>query len=98
MRAASWNSAYHAALLAGLLAGCAAAPPEPKPAPFASSAASTLTPVNLNGYSAPFREGYADGCESAGSRSQRRHDDRYKTEADYMMGWNDGFSVCRKHR
>jgi hypothetical protein len=71
-----------------LLAGCAILP-EPKPSP---------APVNLSGYSSSFKEGYADGCESAGGRSQRRNEARFKTEADYMMGWNDGFSVCRKHR
>jgi uncharacterized protein YceK len=54
--------------------------------------------VNLRGYSDSFKQGYGDGCESAGSRSQRRNEGRYKTEADYMMGWNDGFSACRKGR
>ena len=87
------STAYHAALLSGLLTGCAAAPGS-KP----DSAPSAPASVNLSGYSAPFREGYTDGCESAGTRNQRRNDVRYKTEADYMMGWNDGFSVCRKHR
>jgi hypothetical protein len=95
MNAGSRKSTCHAALLAGLLAGCSVEPPAPKPT---QSVASGLTPVNLSGYSAPFKEGYSDGCTSAGARNERRNDIRYKTEADYMMGWNDGFSLCRKHR
>ncbi len=69
-----------------LLAACTAAP-GPKP-----------PQVNLGGYSEAFKQGYAEGCESAGARSQRRNEGRYKTEADYMMGWNDGFSACRRNR
>jgi hypothetical protein len=54
--------------------------------------------VNLSGYSAAFRQGYAEGCESAGNRATRRNEARYQSEADYMMGWNDGFSACRRGR
>lgn len=72
------------ALIGAMLAGCTAAP-GPKP-----------PQVNLGGYSETFRQGYAEGCESAGSRIQRRNEARYKTEADYVMGWNDGFSVCKR--
>lgn len=54
-------------------------------------------PVNLSGYNATFRQGYADGCASAGS-SRRRDEARYKAEMDYMMGWNDGHAVCGKRR
>lgn len=74
-----------ALLLAALLAGCAVQEPRPPQ-------------VNLSGYSDSFKHGYADGCESGGARSQRRNEGRYTTEADYMMGWNDGFSACRKGR
>lgn len=84
------TAAFGAMLLAGLLVGCAGGPgSKPAPAP---------APVNLSGYSAAFKEGYAAGCESAGSRSQRRNESRYKTEADYMMGWNDGYSGCQRRR
>jgi len=69
-----------------LLAACGTAP-EPK-----------ARVVNQSGYSETFRQGYADGCDSAGARSQRRDESRYKTEADYMMGWNDGYSACRRTR
>jgi len=86
MKNGTWKLARNAVLLAVLLAGCAVAP-EPKPAQ-----------VKSIGHSPSFRWGYADGCGSAGSRSQLRNEVSYNTEADYMMGWNDGFSVCRKSR
>ena len=79
-----------ALLLAALLAGCGAIAPEPERKPEQR--------VNLSGYSASFKQGYSDGCESAGSRGQRRDESRFKTEADYMMGWNDGFSICQRRR
>ena len=77
-----------ALLLAGAaLAGCGGmGSREPQP-----------PPVNLSGYSAAFKQGYADGCASAGSRT-RRDEGRYNSETDYMMGWNDGNSVCKKKR
>lgn len=75
-----------AALVAALVAGCAGAA-EPKAAQ-----------VNLSGFSPSFKQGYADGCESASTRSHLRHESRYKTEADYMMGWNDGFNICAKRK
>jgi hypothetical protein len=86
MSAAGFGGLRGAVLAAALLAGCTGGPGS-KPAP---------APVNLSGYSPTFKEGYAEGCESAASRAQRRNEGRYKTEADYMMGWNDGFSACRR--
>ena len=82
-----WTGLRQVAPLIALLAGCAGAP-ETREA----------GPVNLSGFSPSFKEGYADGCESAGTRSQRRNKNRYQTEADYMRGWNDGFSVCQRRR
>jgi hypothetical protein len=79
---------YPVMLIAALVAGCTTAP---EPAPEASQ-------VNLGGFSPAFKQGYADGCESAGARSQRRNEGRYKTESDYMRGWNDGFSICAKRK
>ena len=88
-----WRTGMVAILLATVSAcaqfpmGRSSAPPEPaKP------------PVNLSGYNAAFKQGYSDGCSSAGGSSQRRDNARYKTDTDYMMGWNDGFSVCGKRR
>ena len=69
-------------MLVALLAGCAG-----RSRPRSRSTWAAISPA--------FKQGYADGCESAGARSQRRDETRYKTEADYMMGWNDGYSVCR---
>ena len=53
--------------------------------------------VNLSGYSAAFRQGYTDGCDSARS-SLRRDERRYRSDGDYMMGWNDGHSMCQRSR
>lgn len=64
---------------------------------FAGCAGPTETSrINMSGFSPAFKQGYADGCESAGARAQRRNASRYKTESDYMMGWNDGYSACRR--
>jgi hypothetical protein len=45
---------------------------------------------NLAGYSAAFKEGYADACAS------RRDENRFTADADYQMGWSDGRSLCAK--
>lgn len=87
----NWN-ACGGMLLAALLAGCAAISSPERAEP----AQPNPPPVNLSGYNTSFRQGYADGCASAGSRNPRRDESRYKTETDYMMGWNDGNSVCRR--
>lgn len=50
---------------------------------------------NLSGYSAVYKRGHADGCASADG-SMRRDAGRYRDDADYMMGWNDGRSACAK--
>ncbi len=86
MKTGNWKRACSGAMFAGLLAGCAVAP-EPKPAP-----------VNLSGFSPAFKQGYADGCESASSRRERRNEPRYKADADYLRGWNDGLSICAKRK
>ena len=86
MKTAVSTLAYSAALLAVVLAACGA------------PGGGAGQQVNQSGYSQSFKQGYAEGCESAGARSQRRDESRYKTEADYMMGWNDGFSVCQRRR
>lgn len=52
-------------------------------------------PVNLSGFSSAFRQGYADGCDSAAG-SPRRNESRYKTDAQYLQGWDDGNSACRR--
>lgn len=63
----------------------------------ASQTASPPARVNLSGFPPAFKQGYDDGCVSSGTRSGARRDEgRYQTEADYMMGWNDGYSACRR--
>lgn len=49
---------------------------------------------NLAGYSAVYKSGHADGCVSARGAMQRDAR-RYKSDADYMMGWNDGRDACK---
>ena len=90
MKIMKTGTGWCALLLAVLLTGCGALAPTSERKPEER--------VNLSGYSASFKQGYSDGCESAGSRGQRRDEGRFKTEADYMMGWNDGFSVCQRRR
>lgn len=88
------------ALLVALLAGCESLSPERKPAKDSTGSPVPSKPsdrVNLSGYSPAFRQGYADGCDSAGA-SRRRDEKRYKAETDYMMGWNDGNSACLRKR
>jgi hypothetical protein len=90
-----------AVMLLTLLAGCGTALFDRKSEPAAQERAQEqkpTAPVNLSGYSPSFKQGYADGCNSAESRSQRRNESRYKSETDYMMGWNDGFSICQRRR
>lgn len=62
-----------------------------------SSPTSPPPQVNLSGYSETFKQGYADGCTSART-SHRRDDQRYRRDSDYMMGWNDGHSICAKRK
>jgi hypothetical protein len=92
-----------------LVAGCASTPPAGTPSastyPQAGSpqseapqrpAARPAPNLNLSGFSPTFRDGYVDGCATARNGGMRRDESRYKLEMDYVMGWNDGFSVCRK--
>ena len=53
--------------------------------------------MNLSGFPPAFQQGYAEGCQSASSRRTRRDQGRYLSDEDYMQGWNDGYSVCRRH-
>ncbi len=93
-----------AMLLAVLLAGCAATAPFPSGSPSSQPATTGESRAeapkapnrNLSGYSMAFRQGYVEGCDSAGSRSRHRDEGRYKNDLDYLMGWNDGYSVCRR--
>jgi len=52
--------------------------------------------MNLSGFPPAFQQGYAEGCQTASSRRTRRDQARYLSDEDYMQGWNDGYSVCRR--
>jgi hypothetical protein len=69
------------------LAGCAALEPRTDP-----------PRVNLAGFSSAFKQGYSEGCASAGARHPRRDESRYRTDADYRMGWNDGHAICGQRK
>ena len=91
-------------ILTFLAAGCAVVPPIPEPervetpkeATERRTKASRPT-YNLTGYPPAVRDGYIDGCETAKQTEYARKDaKRMAGEAQYSMGWNDGFSICRK--
>jgi outer membrane lipoprotein-sorting protein len=76
------------ALLAAalLISGCATQQPSSAPQP----------QVNLSGFSATFKQGYADGCQHARSQLPRKDLRQLPREGDYAAGWNDGYSICRR--
>jgi hypothetical protein len=49
--------------------------------------------VNLSGFPLPYRQGYADGCASAGG-SERKDAERYAADGNYRTGWMDGRAIC----
>ena len=85
-----------------ILAACAArGPVVPPSAPETAQAAqerraqASRPTYNLQGYPPAVREGYIDGCESAKQTSYARKDaQRFAADAQYQMGWNDGFGIC----
>ncbi|HET7404407.1 MAG TPA: hypothetical protein VFJ62_21580 [Usitatibacter sp.] len=87
-----------------LVAGCAAVPQAPPPNQPESAAQAqqrrehaARPTYNLAGYPPAVKEGYIDGCESAKRTSYARKDaKRMDDDAQYAMGWNDGFSICKK--
>jgi hypothetical protein len=93
------------ASIAALLAGCAARPVavQPVTAPETPAQAqqrreqASRPQYNLAGYPPAVREGYIDGCETAkGTRYGRKDAKRFAADAQYQMGWNDGFGICGK--
>jgi hypothetical protein len=96
---------------ATLVAGCAtvsappgapspggpAAPPE-TPGRIQAPPTTSVNPaasVNLQGFPLPYRQGYADGCDSVGIL-ERKDAARFKTDGQYRTGWQDGFALCKK--
>ena len=72
-----------------LITGCAAT--ERSVAPASRQSAPAIR-YNLTGYSPAFKQGYADACASP----RRRSEQRFKSDADYKMGWNDGNFLCSR--
>lgn len=70
-------------------------PATPAPPPSASPAQKPLPNVNLSGYKPAFKEGFRDGCESFRG-TYRRDNARFGSDTDYAIGWQDGFSICRR--
>lgn len=97
----------HALLACLLLAGgCAIGPRGPSVIPDRPETAAQAKErrsqaakptYNLSGYPPAVREGYIDGCESAkGTPLARKDTRRFAADAQYSMGWNDGFALCQK--
>jgi hypothetical protein len=89
------NRAASAALLlcaAVLVAGCETPGGSGKAGPAATAPPKAAAPrYNLAGYPPGFKEGYADACATP----RRRNAERFKSDNDYSMGWQDGSGVCR---
>ena len=92
-------------LLTLLAAGCAALPQAPEPPQQVETpkeaterrAKASRPTYNLTGYPPAVRDGYIDGCESAKKTTYARKDaKRMSEDPQYSMGWNDGFSICKK--
>jgi hypothetical protein len=86
-------------------AGCATLPPAAPEgardtgAPPPPTRPSTVEPppanVNLSGFPLPYRQGYADGCASAGG-GERKDATRFAADGNYRTGWQDGRAICAK--
>lgn len=71
-------------LLIALLGACATSKP-------------AAPQVNLAGFPPAFRDGFADGCQSAKPGAAKRRDEtRFAHETQYAAGWRDGYDMCRK--
>ena len=84
-----------------LVASCATVPDKPAPPPVAPPLPSTAEPppppVNLSGFPLPYRQGFADGCASAGA-AERKDAGRFSSDGNYRTGWQDGLAQCRKRK
>jgi len=108
VRACALRIAFVFAAL-GLVAACAtppstrtepaAAPPPSPRAPAAKGTQGDAEPpppgVNLSGFPLSYRQGYADGCASAGG-TERQDRTRYAADGNYRTGWQDGRAICAK--
>lgn len=86
------------AVLVLALGGCVSMGTRPETAPGTppeTRPRSAPPPVNLTGYSAAFKAGFADGCETARGNA-RRDEQRFAAESQYARGWQDGKAICGK--
>jgi len=97
------NIPYAKLSILALAAGCASQPYVPPSAPEAPMQAqerrerAARPTYNLTGYPPAVRDGYIDGCETAKRSEYARKDAaRFSADAQYSMGWNDGFGICGK--
>jgi hypothetical protein len=84
--------ALFVAVGAVLSAGCATQATAPSSESRAKAPAAASSRYNLAGYSSGFKAGYGDACGSP----RRRSEERYKSDPDYRMGWDDGQNLCKK--
>ena len=88
-------------VFAGLLPACSVMAPQPSPpvqsapAPAPPPAPRPLPNVNLSGYPPSFKDGFRDGCNSFRG-NYRRDASRFGKDSNYTIGWQDGFSICRR--
>ena len=86
-------------LLAVAVSACATLQPAPETAAQSSErrARAPRPAYNLSGYPPAARDGYIDGCESAKKSAHGGKDEqRFAADAQYQMGWKDGFSICSR--
>lgn len=70
--------------------------PAPVQRPAGPLPPSTRPTYNLSGYPPATKEGYIDGCETAKkTRYGYKDEQRYRSDSQYRMGWDDGFAICR---
>jgi hypothetical protein len=73
----------------------APSPPVPQAPPLPRNVEPPPPKLNLSGFPLPYRQGYADGCSSAGD-TERKDAARYSSDMNYRTGWADGRALCTK--
>jgi hypothetical protein len=71
--------------------------PQPTAPPLPRTAEPPPPPVNLDGFPLPYRQGFADGCASAGG-VERKDTTRFAASGNYRTGWQDGLAQCRRSK
>jgi hypothetical protein len=69
--------------------------PVPQAPPLPRNIEPPTPKLNLSGFPLPYRQGYADGCASAGG-AERKDAARYSSDMNYRTGWSDGRALCAK--